>query len=215
VGFIAIDIDNVVCNFVSAMIDFTNDNLGTDYSALDVTVWDFVDSPNIDIEFDDMMKLFDEFFAKGLWESVPVYPDSKEVLDWVSDNHDFIYLTNRPAKSEEITQRYFDYHQLPYSNTHILQSYDDSVESGYIVFANGHNKSTFAENVSVDVAIDDKPQAIQEYIDQGVTCALKIEPYNHWVDYVDPNGLMGKCKDLTEFKELIKELEINQWNQSL
>ena len=59
-GFLIIDIDNVVCNFVSAMIDFTNERLGTEYKASDVTVWDFVDSPNIDIEFDHMMSLLDD-----------------------------------------------------------------------------------------------------------------------------------------------------------
>jgi len=202
-----IDIDNVVCDFVYAMVEYTNFKLGKNIKTSDVTVWDFVDSPNIDIEYDQMMLLFKDFFTLKMWGNSPLYPDSKEVLHWIADNHDFIYLTNRPPEAEQSTIDYFEEEEIPYIATHILRSYNDDVCHGSIVFINGHNKAVFAKQINADIAIEDKPSTVQEYLNEGISTALKIEPYNEWVQYDDPKGILHKCKDLTGFKSLVEKLE--------
>ena len=204
---LAIDIDNVVCNFVEAMIEFVNFNLETNYKPDDVTVWDFVDSPRIEIEYTKMMDLFAEFSALKLWGNAPLYKDSQEVLEWIDEHHDFIYLTNRPPEAEQKTINYFEKHGIPFVATHVLRDYDDDVCFGSIVFVNGHTKAEFAKRFGIDIAIEDKPKSIQEYIDAGIYTALKIEPYNDWIDYKDPHGKLYRCANLTEFRFLVEELE--------
>jgi len=202
-----IDIDNVVCNFVYAMIEYINFKLSKNFKPKDVTVWDFVDSPRIDIEYDHMMELFNEFFGLKLWSNVPLYPDTKEILNWIAKNHEFIYLTNRPPEAEQNTIDYFEHHNLPYCATHVLRSYEDDVCSGSITFINGHRKAEFAKIIGADVAIEDKPKTVQEYLDEGIHVALKVEPYNEWIKYDDSDGKLHRCKNLTEFKELVTRLE--------
>lgn len=205
--YLIIDIDNVICNFVEAMINYTNKRLGTKYESQDVIVWDFVDSPRIDIEYEQMMGLFKDFFDSKLWHTAPLYPDSKEVLDWIKENHQYIFLTNRPPEAVENTICYFQQNKLPFIDTHVLKSYGDRVESGTIVFINGHNKAKYAKEIGADLAIEDKPQTIQEYLNIGVRVVLKIEPYNSSIWYSNPNRLLEKCLNLTEFKFLIQQLE--------
>jgi len=202
-----VDIDNVVCDFVYAMVEYVNFKLGKNIKPSDVTVWDFVYSPNIDIEYDQMMLLFKNFFELKMWGNSPIYLDSKEVLHWIADNHDYIYLTNRPPEAEQPTIDYFEKEDLPYTATHILRAYDDDVCHGAIVFVNGHDKSTFAKQISADIAIEDKPSTVQDYLNAGINTALKIEPYNQWVKYDDPNGMLHRCANLTEFKTLVERLE--------
>jgi len=202
---ILIDIDNVVVDFVTSMIAYFNIKYDKKFKASDVVCWDFVDSPKIDITLEQFYAAYDDFQSLQLWHKIPIYPDSKEVLDRLFKNHNVVYLSSRPASAADETTLYFQKHGLPFNGLQVLESESQKVMCGNIAFCEGMNKGVIAKNWMVDIVVEDRPSTIQNYIDEGIMVVRKEEPYND-VEYTGNEELLKSCANLTEFESIVSSL---------
>ena len=206
---ILVDIDNVVVNFVAAMIAYLNLRYNKRYKVSDMQAWDFVESPNIDITQKQFFKAFDEFSELNLWDKAPMYRDASEVLNRLSKNHCFIYLSSRSESAKQKTIEQFRANNLPFNDFVVLENESQPVSCGSIAFCQGMNKGEIAKNWGADIAIEDKPSTIQEYINQGVRVVRKKEPYNESIKYRGDISLLESSSNLTGFEKIVNKLELS------
>ena len=90
------------------------------------------------------------------------YPGAVEVLRrWHADGH-FIHITShRDVAAHEATARWLDGHGIPHDELYC--SYD---------------KVTKCVEIGIDVLIDDSPVNLQRALDDGITAATIIHPWN-------------------------------------
>ena len=203
---ILIDIDNVIVDFVTSMIEYINVKHNRNFKSSDVQCWDFTDSPNIDITEEQFYSAYEDFKRLQLWHKSPIYLDSKEVLDRLFKDYNVVYLTSRPVSAANETILYFQRYDLPFSGLQILENELQKTMCGNIVFCEGMNKGVIGKNWMVDIAIEDRPSTIQSYIDEGIMVVRKEEPYNN-VEYIGNKELLRSCSNLTEFEKIINSLD--------
>lgn len=208
---ILVDIDNVAVDFVTAMIAYLNVRYDKQYQASDVVVWDFVESPNIDLTEKQFYDALGEFIELGLWDKSPVYPDAAEVLNFLFEEHCLIYLSSRPASATRKTISHFTLNGLPFNDLVILSNEVKLAGCGNIAFSYGLNKGKIAKNWGADLVIEDRPSTIQSYIDEGIRVVRKVEPYNSGIEYTGDVQLLKSSPDLTGFKKIVDQLADGSW----
>jgi uncharacterized HAD superfamily protein len=209
---ILVDIDNVVADFVVVMISYLNVKYDKELKASDVTVWDFVDSPNIDLTKDQFYESLDEYISMNFWTKQPVYKDAREVLERLMKDHCVIYLTSRPASALEATKQSFAKYGLPFNDVYVMENETQPSNCGDIVMCPKMDKGRIADQWKVDVAIEDCPEKIQNYINHGIKVVRKEEPYNDNIKFVDKFDILRSSPNLTEFEKIVIKLNTSgEW----
>ena len=210
---ILIDVDNVISDFVATMVAYMNIKYGKQYKKEDVTVWDFVESPNIDLELSDFHQCLNEYIGMGLWDKQPVYEDASEILHKLMENHCVVYLTCRPAAALTVTTKYFQDNNLPFNSFRIVEDDQQPIGCGDIALCHGRNKGVIAKQWGADLAIDDRPSTVQDYLDQGMRIVRKEEPYNNDVEYTGNIKLLRSAPNLTGFLKIVEDLASGSWQE--
>jgi len=207
---ILIDIDNVISDFVTAMVAYLNVKYNKKFKSSDVTVWDFVDSPNLDITKSQFYQSLNEFVELKLWNKSPIYFDANMVLNRLFKDHCVIYLSSRPAIAANETISFFEKNGLPFNGLQILENEAQPVLCGNIALCQGFRKGEIAKNWEADIAIEDRPSTIQNYIDKGIMVVRKEEPYNSNVKYIGDLSLLKSSPNLIGFEKIINQIGIGE-----
>jgi len=203
---ILVDIDNVVVDFVTAMIAYLNVKYDKNFKVSDMVAWDFTDSPNIDITTEQFYQAYDDFMKLDLWDKAPIYSDANSVLNRLFEDHCVIYLSSRPPTAEKKTISCFTENGIPFNGFQVLRSEAQPTACGMINFCQGLSKGEIAKNWEADVAVEDKPSTIQSYINKGIMVVRKEEPYNE-LKYTGNLSLLRSSPNLTEFEKIVNQLE--------
>jgi len=202
---ILLDIDNVICGFGEYFVEYLNLRYKKSYSFSDFTVWDFVWSDHVDLTIDQFYKAFDEFQQVGMWNSLKIYEEAKNVINELYKDHDVAYLTSRPIGAMRATSDYFSHNKLPFTYCKELEGEEEEIKPGTIAFCPGLNKGKIGSFNQIDIAVEDQPKTIQCYIDCGVNVTRRLQPYNEHLEFKDPEGFLSSCSDLNQFKELVNK----------
>jgi len=201
-----VDIDNVICGFAELMVEYLNFRYRCAYKFKDYIVWDFVYNDEVKLTKDQFYQAFDEFVEIGFWDSIDIYKDVPKVLQKLFKLHDIIYLSSRPESAKRKTIQYFEKHKIPFNGCTILREPDQHIKWGHIVLCPGLNKGTIAKHIEADLAIEDQPRTIQDYINEGINVVQRLQPYNEDSRFEDPHGLVSTCRSFKGFAKIVHQL---------
>ncbi|MFA6338589.1 MAG: hypothetical protein WCW87_00810 [Candidatus Paceibacterota bacterium] len=147
---IAIDIDEVLGDFLSSFIKYHNDKYQTSMITDDFVTYDF--SKVMNYSKDEAYKRIDEFMGSEDFKNIPTIEGSKEAIEILKKNHKLHIVTARPKFIAEKTQEWID------------RNFPDAFEKihfAYSVYRNpsdSFTKSEICKNIGSDVFIEDMPE---------------------------------------------------------
>ena len=161
---IGVDLDGVVFDFVTDLVNFTNARFGHQDNPEDVDHWDWWTCRKMDITKTEFIQGMEEYTRLRMWRNMPIYPDVKSNLCSLSlQGADIIYITDRPRDARRSTVRSILSNGLPF----------DGIE-----FIPHDQKAKFAKFRGVDYVIDDKIETVIDYCKHDIKTYLKVDNHN-------------------------------------
>ena len=156
------DLDNVVFRWSEAFTEYTNVKYNYCDDYLDHRQWDFFNQPEVELTEEQFLESYDEFNKYRMWQSLKVYPYTKESLCAVhAMGNEIIYLTSRPRDSEMATLKSIMKNGLPING---------------ILFT--EEKAIIASDLGAKIGVDDKPLTIKQYGEVGILPVKFKHNYN-------------------------------------
>ncbi len=163
---IAIDIDDVLANFIPTLIQFHNTIYGTNYRLTDIDryhlweIWGGTREEAIDEVY--------TFYNTPEFKNLPVITGAQDGIGQLKEKHDLIAMTARPEEIRNKTEEWISMH-FPgiFSELHIANRFSKSGPST--------TKAELCEKHEVDMLIDDN----LEYALECVTPQRKILLFNN------------------------------------
>lgn len=116
---LGIDLDGVVANFNAGWMRRYNEQYGASLVPEMVQTWDaFVALTHFEsnTEFWDWASNVD---GPGLFRGLPLFPDARESLERLSDDHKIVIITTKPPWATSETFAWIADHELPTREVHI------------------------------------------------------------------------------------------------
>jgi uncharacterized protein len=136
---IAIDLDDVVVDFVAGMVDHYNHVFGTTYQYSDIKYWNLYETL-IELETAEGMKAFLDGFVyhPNYLNLEPVEQARTSIKKLVADGHEVFFITSRTSKAIDITYKWLSANSLP-------------IEKVYF----NKDKGWLCKQLRIDVHVDD------------------------------------------------------------
>ena len=99
---IAIDIDDVLLNFMGGLIHFYNFKYGTSFKKRDIFSYKLEESFGITKK--ERLRRLDEFYKSPFFSEIGPIPGSQEALDLLSKENEIIIVTSRELNLKQITE---------------------------------------------------------------------------------------------------------------
>lgn len=165
---IGVDIDDVVADYIAALVDHYNHVYGTEYRYSDIKYWNLYETL-VELENPETMKVFiDSFVYHPMFENIPQVEDAWEAIKYLQlQGHDIFFITSRTSKSIDRTYKWLFANGFPIER----------------VFFN-KDKGWLAKRLKLDFHIDDGPHNLMS-VHEGSpdTCLVLFNrPWNEGVD---------------------------------
>ncbi len=191
---IAIDIDEVLADFIKEFILFFNEKYGVSLSRDNVKSFDL--EKDLQISFDERIKMYSEFFESDYFKKVkPVY-GAVEAIKLLSKKHNLSVITLRNRSAREATLEWIREHFQDYFNL-------DKIYFSQNKCNDGLRKWEIALNEKIDLAIEDATHIINDYSLKGIPTIIMDAPWNK---ECNPN-LTFRAKNWTDILVLIEKFE--------
>ncbi|HLD90870.1 MAG TPA: hypothetical protein VI911_07660 [Patescibacteria group bacterium] len=191
---IGIDVDEVVCDLLSSILDSIHLKWGVKNTISTFAEYNFFsnnytecDETNKSIAEDIIAWVNDTAY---LYNAPPYYGVSETIKKLFAFGHDVHFITARPEAALLATQKWFDTHAIPYTSLHAL--------------GHGSNKGLLGRQLGLNVYIDDHAVNIESMLEHTKAVNFLIDrPYNKW--YINSKVIrISKLQDI--FKYIDKEI---------
>lgn len=162
---IAVDIDGVLADWISAFLNFSNVVYGYNDKPEDVEDWKMWECERISLSQKKFSDAFAAFNEQRRWQSIKPIEGAVETMCALDNaGHTIYYITARPKGSERATAKFLLKNGFPLS--------------GGLIFSDSGEKANIAERLGIDIGIDDKQSTICEYYKKNITTILINATYN-------------------------------------
>jgi uncharacterized HAD superfamily protein len=176
---IGIDIDDVIADFIPALLLFHNDRYGTN-----LTYEEFHNNEGWykiwgGTEDDDIRKVY-EFYETDHFYGLPVVSDANEILRKLKINHKLILITAREETIAQPTLNWIEKH-FPeiFDSVHFTNSYSQNLVQ--------KKKSDICKEKSVDIMVDDSIKNTLDCSSNGINVLLVDRPWNR--NFIPPENV--------------------------
>ena len=188
---IGIDVDDVVVNFMKWFLDYSNLNLGTNYTLDQITnyhLWEL----GIHKSKEESIKIVNDFQDSAHFNKIDFVEGSKEGIERISKFNDIYFVTSRPEKLKRKTEDFF-YSNFPKNGYKF--SFSGEIHGG-------KTKAEICKELNLKIMIEDNPSYALSCAKEGIETFLLSKYWNK--DYVEHKNLV-KVKD---WEELIDKLKV-------
>jgi len=187
------DLDDVLADFLTALLREYNERYHDRLTLDGVTEWDLSRA----VKPECGRKVYDLFQKPGLFRHLAPKPHAPEVLQrLVNRGFEIVIVSDSPPG-----HAYCDYLQDP---TRVSNPTDDKRKwlREHLPMVDVHNLVITGQKwrVAGDLLIDDKPQTCETFAARGRRCILMDQPYNRHV------AAALRARDLLEAEAMIYEL---------
>jgi len=164
---IAIDIDGPVARFNDTFIPFCNEQFNLQNKPEDITHYDYISSPNIQITAAQLKKAFEVFTEENGWYWPYPEKDVQQFLQKISYTSEVTYITGRPRYTSAQTIAWLSNWDLAF---------------GDILFVHSSEKAKVAKALGCVYAVEDHPETCKDYANNGIKCFVWDMPFNQSVN---------------------------------
>ena len=189
---IAIDIDEVIVEFVEKYLEFVESRGVRRVDYEDVFCYELWEV--LGIEKDLVVKLFDEYNFTEYFKKHDFVEGAREGVVFLRDNHDICFITARPKDRIKETKD-FIMNEFGVLGDRVLFSGD--------IIREGKNKDEICRELGVGVIIEDNGSSSLEYAENGLRVLLLDKPWNRRVEH----ERIYRCFSWDDVLDKIKEIE--------
>jgi len=188
---IAVDIDEVLANFVPSLVEFHNQHYNTTLTIDDFSSYFYHDvwGGSIDESNEKMMN----FYRSPFFKKITPIPNAKEVLLSLKNNFDLHIVTARPLHQEHETRNWI--------NTHYKGIFK-SIQFGNHFVSNGNSRSkpSMCRDINAFLLIDDSYVYAKQCVESEINVILFGDyPWNSFVAHES----IPRAKDWTTVHEKV------------
>jgi len=176
---IAVDLDDVVFDFVPYFIKFTNGLYGHADNPDNIDDWNWWDCKWINLSLKEFLYAMDLFTQADLWRTIPLFPNVLPHLwDLQNKGAELVYLTDRPSESATSSA----IHQAHLPSAHSLH------------YCKAKEKAQFCQDNDINMIIEDKFETVIDCATVGIESVLMFRTHNEqrW------RSMLKKCIDQKE-----------------
>mmetsp|Transcript_19883 Transcript_19883/g.48242 ORF Transcript_19883/g.48242 Transcript_19883/m.48242 type:complete len:242 (-) Transcript_19883:384-1109(-) len=196
---VAIDMDEVLCQFLKGMIAFHNKHYHTSYQVADFHSYLFYEVWGG--SYADTLKKVHDFFETDYFRNLEIVPGAVEGIHRLRDRFRLVVVTSRQTSIQEESMRWLDRH---------FPGVFEDVLFGNHFSINGHEekrtKREMCEEVNAIALVDDAPSYIEDArhcLQKAILFDLdKSYGWNQKADLSHPNTV--RC---TDWEGVVRELE--------
>ena len=187
---IAIDLDEVIVEFVRHFLDFYNQKNKTEIKFEDWTSYNFSDI--IGCTLQEHTNLIHEFQRTSSFNNLRFLEGAKEAINKLNEDNEIIILTSRAEEFKKETENFLKKH-FPEENLEIIYSGD--------VYKNHKKtKAELCKDLKIDCIIEDHKKYAEECADCGVKVLLLDKPWNKEIEH------KNICR-VYNWKEILEKLK--------
>lgn len=186
---IGVDIDEVLAEYIESVITFFNKKTGRSLKKEDFKTYNFWETWGGTRE--EAIKLTEDFFNSELFDLIEPIKDSKEAINNLFKNHEIFFITSRPFRWKEKTEKWIIKHIN--ENPKIIFSSDFHT-------GQGKTKSRICKEHGIDLIMEDNGKYATECAEEDIPSILFNKPWNQGVSH---NNLIR----VNNWKEALKEIE--------
>ena len=191
---IAIDLDEVLCDFISSMLFYYNEKYGTNYKKEDFFTYNFWEVLGISQE--KTIDIVHDFHKTHHFEDIQPINGAIEAVSKLKKNHKLIVITSRQHSIENQTRKWIEKY---FPNT-----FDEIILANHFA-KNGTSKKKkyYCDKFKVDVLIEDNIHYANECISKHTKVFLFDYPWNR------SNTLNKDVTRVYSWDELVNKLNFN------
>lgn len=195
------DLDDVVFDFVSYFLEFTNELFGHKDHPLDITDWNWWDCPEIDLTLDEFLYGMKLFGKGGYVRDIPVFDNiAPHILDLEERGADIYFVSDRPESAMKDTQEALRKNHLP---TNPIDG------QPRLILCKAKEKAALCQKLGINIVIDDKFETVMECSEAGITSILMYRGHNlkQWHEEYDKNGYkrIRVATYFSDFADIVRE----------
>lgn len=189
---IAVDIDEVLFEYVEAYLDFLKERVPHNKKYEDFVTYNFWELFNISRE--EAIKIADEFYDSPFFDKARVVDGSKESLEYLTKKGFEIYfLTSRPIRWKKKTTNFLK-KNYPFKKKNLIFSGDFHKK-------NGETKAQICKKLGISLIVEDNLFYALDCASKGIYVLLFDRPWNK--QKIKNN----KIKRCFNWKEIVLEIE--------
>ena len=164
---IAIDIDEVIVDFVRGYLNVYEKRYGKKAFFEDIFSHNFWESLKISKE--ESLDIADEFYDSEQFDNIGIIEGAKESILELSKNNELFIITSRPLKLKKQTEQFFqtNFNEIPFK---IFYS------GGFLTM--GQTKGEICKNLGISILIEDNKDYALDCAKRGVKVFLLDKPWN-------------------------------------
>lgn len=192
---VAVDLDDVVLDFLGGLVTAVNTEFGSDLKQADVKDWDLHEMLDPIVGRSFWKWLRDRYW---LWSNFPAVPGAMGGLEALRRQGYYLEcVTSKPDWAEAQVWKWMGKWRPPFHRVTIV-GHDDK-------------KADFSDALFL---VDDKPQNCEEWSETGRTALLFDRPHNYlaWTGVQDNGGVIVRAMD---WDQVLKALEIHKAMQEV
>lgn len=202
---IAIDVDDVLFDYLENFLKYVNNLKGTSFSKEDMTSFFFEKVSGFDRE--ETINLHNSFhFSENFNEILPL-EGSLESIDFLNkEGHNLFIITSRSRDMEDLTKEWI--------NRHFPKKFTEILFSNHVFMHNkGISKKDFCLKYDIDIILEDSTHYAKECSESGINVILFDNPWNtnlkenknihrvnHWEE------IPKKVKEIQEQEEIKRDI---------
>jgi len=155
-SIIAIDIDEVLAEFVQGFLEYHNAEYCTDFRKEQVT--DYHLSNLLGVSSEETIKRLSDFYKTGYFRNIMLVPGAAEGIKQLRQNNKLIVITARPKEIHNIT--------IDWIGSNFKDSFSDIYFTSSCYFNNGLKKT------KADICLENKVNIlVEDSLDYAADCA--------------------------------------------
>ena len=167
---VAFDLDEVLADFNSKLLQFHNENYGTNFAVSDLHSYNLWETWGGTRE-QAIQKVF-RFYESPYFENIKPFDEAIGIIEKLSKNNELVIITSRPTQLESVTTDWVHIF-FPQKFSKILLTHHYS-NDGKI----GKEKDEVCSQESIDVIVEDSLEWAQKCSRRNVKAILLDRPWN-------------------------------------
>lgn len=197
---IAVDIDEVLCEFVAEFLKWYNQRHGTDWTFNDVTDYHWPNFMNAPL--DQLVDEAHEFFKTDMYHNLPLVRGAREGIADLAKEHRLCAVTGRQNILKGITLKWLD------------ENFPKTFEK--VEFTNNYakdgtpplSKGDVCKNLECEVLIDDDTRYVEPILDNRVKLILFNKPWNAHLRMPPSIRRANNWPEIISFVKELKERDV-------
>ncbi len=191
---IGIDLDEVIADFMNALLSFYYKKTGKLYKKEDFPEWNLW--PLLGKTKEEAVKFVDEFHESHSLEEVkPMGNAIESIKRLIKNNHEIFIITSRPKRFKQKAEEWLLYY---------IKSKIKVINAGDFHKGQAVSKAEICKELDIPILLEDAPDTALECTNSGIFVILFDKPWNKKIKHKNIRRVFNWTEAIKEIEKFMK-----------